>query len=86
MPRLTPSVFPYGSGVGTLRQGDERMNEDFDDTAGWGYPLNQYYDRRRYERRVRCERRGPLRWDPKAKEKQRRNGEGRRRDESYIRQ
>lgn len=36
-------------------------------------------ERRRYERRAGTDRRGVLRWDPRAKEKERRSGDDRRR-------
>lgn len=39
----------------------------------------QYYERRQGERRAGNDRRGPLRWDPRADEKERRSGLDRRR-------
>lgn len=43
-------------------------------------------ERRRYERRSGVERRGSLRWDPRAPEKERRSGNDRRRREDHARQ
>ena len=46
-----------------------------------------YHERRKYERRAGIERRGVLRWDPRAAEKERRSGNDRRRlRPGYMRQ
>lgn len=37
-----------------------------------------HYERRRFERRAGTDRRGVLRWDPRANEKERRSGNDRR--------
>ena len=56
------------------------LGEDLDGSnTNQPYPAYRYYERRQCERRLRSDRRGPLRWDPKAKERQRRGGEDRRR-------
>ncbi len=56
------------------------MREEPDEITGDGSSLNRfYYERRQCERRVRIDRRGPLRWDPRAKAKQRRASSERRR-------
>ncbi len=61
-------------------EGTNTMREERDEDTGHGGDLRRfYYERREYERRERIDRRGPLRWDPLAKEKQRRAVSERRR-------
>jgi hypothetical protein len=56
------------------------MSEEQGEDAGHGAVFRRFYfERREYERRERIDRRGPLRWDPRAKTKQRRAGGERRR-------
>ncbi|GEM_PF-7010301 len=65
------------------------MGEGWDDSTGdreQRRPI--YYERRRQDRRRGVDRRGSLRWDPRADEKERRSGIDRRRLiwERYTRQ
>lgn len=59
------------------------MNED---TDGKRYRPDAYYERRQHDRRSGEDRRGVLRWDPRAAEKERRSGDDRRREADYTRQ
>lgn len=62
------------------------MTETEGDSAGNG-ESNDAYERRQYERRSGVERRGALRWDPRAPEKERRTGDDRRNaGGAYMRQ
>lgn len=63
------------------------MGEEWD-TGQYEDRQDFYYERRRYERRAGADRRGDLRWDPRAKEKERRSGNDRRRlpESAYTRQ
>jgi hypothetical protein len=63
------------------------MGEDWD-TGQYEDQPDTYHERRRYERRAGADRRGDLRWDPRADEKERRSGNDRRRPNgsAYTRQ
>lgn len=63
------------------------MGED-PDAGEYEDRQDYYHDRRRFERRAGTDRRGVLRWDPRANEKERRSGGDRRRPtlDAYTRQ
>ena len=56
------------------------MQEPWDGEGGGG--PGRFYERRRGERRSGTDRRGVLRWDPRAAERERRSGRDRRRASS----
>lgn len=61
------------------------MDEDQNDRVGaGGRRVSTEDERRRFERRMGADRRGPLRWDPHAQEKERRSGMDRRRFNEAI--
>lgn len=65
------------------------MEEDREERVGErSYGPDAEDERRRFERRAGVDRRGPLRWDPRALEKERRSGTERRRfnEAVYTRQ
>jgi hypothetical protein len=55
--------------------------------GGYEHRQDMHQERRQDERRAGTDRRGVLRWDPRAKDKERRSGNDRRRaDRNYTRQ
>ncbi len=83
---MTGAAYPATAGMLKYRfykgfsVGGRAMGEDESSEANnLEHPPQMYHERREYARREGSDRRGPLRWDPRATEKQRRGDDDRRR-------